>query len=134
IAEGRDELADRLKKVQDDLESDSPKFTVNDMQRLRVALATIDLAVADLERNAAIAETGLHAAVGEPSDVDDAELDPVEIVEQPLSYDDEAARLHRPEVRALDAGVAAQRELQKEKHAEMRPDLALVFGVDLRYA
>jgi len=132
--DARQELADRLQKVQEDLESDSPKFTVNDMQRLKVALAQADLVVAEAERTLSIAESGLSAAIGEPTDVDDAELDPVEIVEHPLEYYQDAALIHRPEVRAFEAGVAAMRELQKEKFSEMLPDFAFVFGLDYRYA
>jgi outer membrane protein TolC len=130
----RDELASRVDQVAKDLESDTPKFTVYDLQRLKVALINTDLIISDIERNVEIAQAGLSAAVGEPSDIDDTELDAVEIIEHPIDYYESEALWHRPEVLALDKGVQALRELQKLKLAEMLPDLAFVFGLDYRFA
>ena len=134
--DARDQLAAWVKKIEDDLDLDKPKynFNINDLQRLKVGVSQIDLVVADMTRNAGIAFNGLRAAVGEYSEIDDAELEPVEIVERPLEYYQRAALDARPEIKALAAGVKARTELARFRRAEMLPDLAVVGTVGYRGA
>ena len=134
--EARDELASWVKKIEDDLDAQKPKynFNINDLQRLKVALAQVDIGVADLERSAGIASRGLELVTGGPADVDEAELDVVEIVDRPIEFYQDAALQNRPELRALASGIRAFHELSKLQFSQLLPDLALVGGVNYRFA
>ncbi|MSP60643.1 MAG: TolC family protein [Myxococcales bacterium] len=131
---GRDELLPWVEKIERDLDEAKPQFTVNDLQRIKVALAQVDIFVADLERNELIARAGMRALLHEEVEIDDAELDPVAIVDQPIDYYRAALRDRRPEVRALDEGVKALQALARVRRAEMLPDVGLVSSITWRYA
>lgn len=132
----RDELAKWVKKIDEDLDAEKPKyhFSISDLQRLKVAMAQVDLVLAELDRGVSIAQAGLEAAVGEKVDIDTEELAPVEVETAPLDEYQKDALLHRPEIRALDQGLGAFRELQKLKLSEMLPDLAVVGSITYRFA
>lgn len=133
LADVRHELVPWVDKIEKDLDADKPQFTSSDLHRIKIALGTLDQIAADLGRSQSIAAGGLLALLGEPIEIDDVELDPVEIVERPVEWYRNEALLHRPELRQLDEGVAALRALARVRRAEMLPNLALVGGISWRY-
>jgi outer membrane protein len=134
LQSGRDEVAPWVDKIEKNLDSPKPTFTLMDLQRLKASLAQVDLLLAEFAKDEKIALAGLRALLGEEVDVDDAELDVTEIVEHPIDYYESAAATHRPELLALDQGVAALRSIARLRISEMLPDLGFVGGVTLRFA
>ena len=107
IVDGRNELADYQKKIEDDLEQDTPHYDLNDLSRMKVALSQIEELVSDFEARIAIAHDGLDAAVGEPADVDDAEFDPLALPEaDPRGIPAMVAREQSRGATAASTGVA----------------------------
>jgi len=137
-SDAREQLAHWVDRIQEDVDADKPRYNYSqtDLQRIKVALAGLDILLADLDRTVNIAKNGLRAAVGIPGDleIDDQELDAVEVLQQPLDYYQLEALRRRPEVRALDAGSRAFRELQKLQLAQMLPDIGLNLSFLSRFA
>ncbi len=133
IEEIRGKLQPWVEKVERDLDAEKPKYTLTDLRRLQLGMIEIEILLSDQTRNAATALHGLQLLVGEDdADIDDSELDLVEIVEQPLDYYELEARTHRPELRALDEGVAASRALARASVANMLPNLALLLSGNIQ--
>lgn len=133
VQQGRGEIAPWVEKINQDLDSDSPKYNETDLLRIKVALAQVDILVSNLERGEVIARAGLRAVVGEEVEVDDGELNPVEVADLPVSYYQTQALLHRPEITQLDEGLAATRDIARVRRSELLPDLALAGGFNFRY-
>jgi outer membrane protein TolC len=130
----RDELGPWIKKIEDDLDAPQPKFTTNDLQRVKLAMAALDIGIGTVDKGRAQAEGGLRALLGEESDVDDEELSPVEIVEHTVDYYQRESLTNRPELRQLDAGVQGLRSVARARMSEMFPDIGLVGTMLWRYA
>jgi multidrug efflux system outer membrane protein len=133
VQQGRDEITPWVDKINKDLDSDAPKYNETDLLRIKVALAQIELLVANLERGETIAREGLRTVIGEEADVDDEELNPANIPDQPLSYYQTQALLNRPEITQLAEGLAATRDIARVRRSELLPDLALAGGFNFRY-
>jgi outer membrane protein TolC len=127
LDEGRQRLAEWVKRVDQEIDKGKSSYSESDLIRLKLALDTAELVNLDIVRGVDIAQAGLRFLTGDPeADVDDADLDDVDLVDQPLSYYQDAARVHRPEARMLDAGRQAVRANRKLKLSEMLPDLGLL--------
>jgi outer membrane protein TolC len=133
-----DEIKDKLepwkKKIADDLDSAKPKFDLYDGKRIEYALIQLGTLRADAERNVGVALDGLRILCGDDAEVDDAELDLTEVVDRPEEYYRHAALKNRPEVRALDEGVAGYRALANFQRSAMLPDLGLFLSLNYRQA
>ncbi len=134
VESGRDELHPWIAKIEKDLDEPKPQFNLNDLERLKVALAQLDLVVSDLQRNEQTAIAGLRILCGDEVEVDESELDLLELVDRSLGYYEEAALLHRPEARTLDEGLKAYRSIAGWRRADLLPDLALVGSFAWGYA
>ena len=132
--DAREQIDPWEKKINDDLDAPKPRFSQRDLFRLKSAIGTLDNRLADLVRLESQAKEGLRVLVGEDIELDDAELDAVEVDEQPLAYYQELALSHRPELRQLDEGVLALADVARARRSEMLPNLALVAGLTYRYA
>jgi outer membrane protein TolC len=134
LSDGRKRIKEWVDTVDRDLERGKSGYTETDLIRIKLALEVVDLSLLDVRRAERIALAGLHTLTGEPdADVDEAELDPVELAEQPLSYYEDAARTHRPEARMLDAARVAAHAGTALRLAEMLPDLGLLTTFNYSY-
>jgi outer membrane protein TolC len=134
LDEGRDRLKAWIKRIDQEVDKGKGSYTESDLIRLKLASDQADIVGLDITRNLDLALAGLKFLTGDnEADLDDADLDDTELVEQPLSYYQDAARTHRPEARMLDAGRLAVAANRKLKIAEMLPDIGLVtsFGYGL---
>ncbi len=134
LSDVRGELVPWVDKIEKDLDSQKPQFSVGDLKRMQLAVSGLDLGIADAENKEAVARGGMRALIGEETDIDDAELDPVEVTEQPPDYYQREALVRRPEVRQLGEGVAALRSVARLRLSEMLPDFAFIGAVSWRYA
>lgn len=132
----RQQVVDWIDRIERDMDADKPKynFSQTDLARIKVALATIDTVVADLERNQTIGEHGVRLATASDVDIDDEELDRQEVIEQPLDYYQREAALHRPEVRALAHGSTALRHLVRFQLTQMLPNFGLQIAIGNKWA
>ncbi len=126
IDDGRSKVSDWLKRIDKEIEKGKSVYSESDLIRLKIAADAADLVSLDAGRGLEFALAGIRYLAGDPeADVDDADFDD-ELVEQPLSYYQDAARTHRPEARMLDAGKQGYKALRKLKISEMLPDIGLV--------
>jgi outer membrane protein TolC len=110
-------------------ESDAGAGSVNDMHQLRASRAETLARREDVRAGEQVALTTLRLLTGEGDDADivDEPLCPYETVIHPLTRYLAVARLHRPEVAMIDAGVAARRAAVSIQWGAYLPDLA--FGL-----
>jgi outer membrane protein TolC len=128
IDEGKRHLDDAIKRVKEDLDQDKGSSTVTDLRRLQVQAAEVSSRRLETERGEKLALAALRAIIPglKHFDIDDEPLEPPAAARRPIVDDQEQARRVRPEVRLLDAGVAARRAAIKKERATFFPDLLLV--------
>lgn len=135
IEDVRDKLKEWIDKVQKEYDGGKSEYTLADLSRLKLALDDAEVIRLDVERNLRVALAGVRTLAGESdADVDEEEIDVVEIKEQPLSYYEDEARLHRPEARLLDAAVTASHHWKRLKISELLPDFGLAASFSYGYA
>jgi outer membrane protein TolC len=138
LDEGTGYIDEAQKKIDKQLAEGSGNVTVTDRLRLRTVRAEIDARTLETRRLADLAVTGLRTLLGSEApaelDVDDEPFEPLEIPERPVIHYEEAARLNRPEVRALDYAVKAKQALSSLEERREYPDLALVATGSYAYA
>jgi outer membrane protein TolC len=137
IAEGRDYLDKAMKKIEEDIESSRGEATETDRLRLKVLTAEVDARTLEAQSLARLGLAALRVLVPDAPgdlDVDDAPLVAVDKEPRPLSYYVELARLGRPEIRLVDAGLAARRAAEDVERARIYPDLLLVGTLNWAYA
>jgi outer membrane protein len=127
LTDGHDRVKEWVEHIDKALNaSGSSGFTEQDLSRLKIALSTVDLGLVDIQRAETVALDALRTVAVDPTaDIDDEELDSAEVVEHPLDYYEEAATVHRPEARMLDAGTRAVKSLRQLRLSEMLPDIGL---------
>ena len=130
----RDELGPWIDKIEKNLDKPKPQYTISDLERLKTALDELDIVKADLDHMHIVALAGLRALTGEEVDVDDGELDAEPPISRPLAALQEYSLGHRPEMRALDAGVGALQQLARVRRNQMLPDIGIAIDVLLRYS
>src|SRR5262249_21801980 len=135
LTEGRDRVKEWVDKVDREIEKGKAGYTEQDLLRLKVGLDNVELGLLEVKR----AERGALAAlrtvsVDQNADVDDSELDIVEVLEHPLDYYEDAARLHRPEARLLEAAGVAVHAQRSLRLSELLPDIGLVASFNYSYA
>jgi outer membrane protein TolC len=134
LDDGLGRLRAWVKRVDQEIEKGKGSYTESDLIRLKLATDTAEIARLDIVRNLDLAHAGLKLLTDDQdADVDEGDLEDAELVQQPLSFYQDAARTHRPEARMLDAGRYAVRANRKLKIAEMLPDIGLLttFGYGL---
>ncbi|HZS38721.1 MAG TPA: TolC family protein, partial [Polyangia bacterium] len=135
LEDGRDALKAWIEKVENDLAGNKPTYTQSDLARLKIAFDNAQLVITDMQRNQRIALAGVRTLVSEgDADIDEEEIDLVEIKDQPLSYYEDEARLHRPEARLLDAASSGAKNWKRLKVAELLPDFGLAINFSYGYA
>jgi len=104
--------------------------------RLREQRADLDARAADAEKQESSALAGLHFLTGQPTsfDVPDEPLRPVTYSLGPVAQYLSAARLFRPEINMVAAGVVARREALRLERSRGLPDLGLTLGAKWTYA
>ena len=127
IDDGRTRLSDWIKHIDKDIDGGKSAYSESDLIRLKIASDAADLVSLDVTRGLDFALAGLRFLTNDrEADVDESDLDDVELIDQPLSYYEDAARVHRPEARMLDAGTEALKANRKLKISQMLPDVGLV--------
>jgi outer membrane protein, multidrug efflux system len=135
IDEGKEHLDKALKTVKEDLDEGKGTSTVTDLRRLQVLIAEVEARRFETERGETLAMAALRALIPglKQFDIDDEPLEtPAAAVRTAAEYQEEA-RHHRPEVRLLDAGVAARRAALKLQRASFFPDLLVVGRLSYAY-
>jgi HAE1 family hydrophobic/amphiphilic exporter-1 len=137
IEEGKEHLDKALRQTQEELREGKGAATVTDLRRLQVIVAEVDARRLEVVRGETLALAGLRVLVpvGLPRnfDIDEEPLDrPPEEV-RPLDDYQDVARKHRPEVRLLDAAVAARQAALDLQAATFYPDLLLVARFSYAY-
>jgi outer membrane protein TolC len=135
LDDARARLKEWVKKINDDIEKGKTTYTENDLVRLKLALDTAEIATVDVEKGLEIGLQGLRMLTDDPdADIDDSELDISDPLEQPLTYYEDAARVHRPEARMLEAGVRASHANRQLQLANLLPDVGIAFSFTYAYA
>ena len=130
LSEGSGYVDQAQKKLEKQLEEGTGNVTVGDKLRLRTVRAEVDARSLETKRLADLAMNGIRTLLGSnaPADlqVDDAEFEPIEVPNNPLSFYEERARTNRPEVRALEHAVRAKHALFDLERRRAYPDLVLI--------
>ena len=138
LEEGSGYVDEGQKKIEGDLAKGVGTATVTDKLRLRTVRAEVDARILEAKRMADLARDGLRALLGPDApadlDVDDDELAVVEVKQRPVSFYEDQARFHRPEVRLLDHAIRAKHALADLERRKEYPDLVLVGTATLAYA
>ncbi|HEY3356938.1 MAG TPA: TolC family protein, partial [Polyangia bacterium] len=137
IDEGKGHLDSAYKQIKEQLDEGKGAATVTDLRRLQVLLADVDSRRLEVLRGEALALAGLHALipVGLPRDfdIDEEPLEgPPEAV-KPLDDYLHVASMRRPEVKMLDAAVAARRAAIGVQKGTFYPDVLLVARFSYAY-
>ena len=130
LDDGKGQLASWVTKIDSDIDKGKSAYSESDLIRLKIALDNAELVGLDFERTLEFALGAIRYLTNDPeADIDGDDLDDVELVDQPLSFYQDTARLHRPEARMLDAGRAATAANRRLQIAQMLPDLGLATSV-----
>jgi outer membrane protein TolC len=128
--EGFGYLDDAQKEIEKNLKEGNGTATQTDLLRLRTVRAELDVRRLETERLGGDAHAGLRALLGAQApanlEIDDEALAPVEVPDRSLTHYEDEARVHRPEVHALDNLVAAKRSLADLERRKQYPDLVLL--------
>ena len=126
-----DDALDRLKKYVDQIDEDlngdnKHKYTETDLARMKLAYDYAAIQLLDAQRGYELALAGIRVLADDPeADTDEEELDFSDVVDKPVSFYEDEARLHRPEARLLDVAVRGAQAWTRWKRSEMLPDLGL---------
>jgi outer membrane protein TolC len=119
---------DGQKKLEKDLENGTGTASVTDKLRIRTVRAEVDARILEARRGQGLARDGLRVLLGtqEDIDVDDADFEPIDIKDRPVTYYEDLARFNRPEARLLDYAVKAKNALADLERRKIYPDFVLV--------
>jgi outer membrane protein TolC len=131
----RGRLKDWVKHINDEIDKGKTTYTENDLVRIKLALDTAELTALDVEKGKQLGLAGLRMLLDEAdADIDDEELDFAEVTEQPLSFYEDAAVVHRPEARMLAAGMVAARANRQLQLANLMPDVGVAASFTYSFA
>ncbi len=134
MGEGRSKLDRAVRRLDERIAADDPDVNEMDRWRLAATLAEIEGRASEAERLGRVSREALEVLSGEEGfDVPDCAMAPVEIPARPLSWYQQAARLHRPELGLLHAGLAARDAAATAARAQYFPDLALALSAGLTW-
>lgn len=127
LEKGIERLEEKLKEGQGD---------ETDLYRINMYLAEMDARGSDADKGEQTALIGLRFYTGSnvPLDVDDVPLRRIEHELAPVAVYLEAARLHRPELNMVKAGLKARKALVQLEKARFFPDLGLALAARLHRA
>jgi outer membrane protein TolC len=135
LDDGAGRLRGWVQRINDSIDNGKSTYTENDLARLKIALDASELALLDVDKARQVSLTALRTLAGDSeADIDDSELDVADLQEQPVSFYEDAARVHRPEARLLAAGMKASHAQFQIQRASLIPDLGLLFGFNYGYA
>jgi outer membrane protein TolC len=137
VKEGKGYLDDAMKKIKEELESGKGNATVTDLRRLQVLVAEVDSRSLEVDRGEALALASLRVLIptGLPRDfdVDEEPLAQPGAEVKPLDYYVDLAHSRRPELKLLDAAVAARKAAVGVQQGSFYPDLLLVGRLSYAY-
>jgi len=126
--EGRSKIDRAVRRLDERIAADDPEVNTMDRWRLAATLAEIEGRSSEAERLGNVSREALEVITGEDDfDVPDCPMGPVELPLRPLGWYQQAARLHRPELGMLRAGIGARDAAADAAHAQYFPDLALAL-------
>jgi outer membrane protein TolC len=137
IEEGKEHVDKARKQIEEELDEGKGNATVTDLRRLQVISADIEARKLESERGAALALAAIRVLipVGLPRDfdIDDEPLARPEAALKPLDEYQRLALSHRPEVKLLDAAVAARRAAVGVQKGTFYPDVLIVGSFSYAY-
>lgn len=126
--EGRSKIDRAVRRLDERIAADDPDVNEMDRWRLAATLAEIEGRASEAERLGNVSRDALEVITGETDfDVPDCPMTAVELPLRPLGWYQRAARLNRPEVGMLHAGVSARDAAADAAHSQYFPDLALAL-------
>lgn len=130
LDDGKSQLASWVKKIDSDIDKGKSSYSESDLIRLKIALDNAELVGLDFQRTLEFTLGAIRYLTNDPeAEIDNDDLDDIELVDQPLSYYQDTARLHRPEAKMLDIGKAATAANRRLQLAQMLPDLGLAMSI-----
>lgn len=134
MGEGRSKLDRAVRRLDERIAADDPDVNEMDRWRLAATLAEIEGRASEADRLGRVSHEALEVLSGEDDfDVPDCSIAPVTIPARPLSWYQQAARLHRPELGLLRAGMGARDAATTAARAQYFPDLALALSAGLTW-
>jgi multidrug efflux system outer membrane protein len=137
LQEGLGYLDDAQKQVEKELAEGTGGVTQTDRLRLRTVRAELDIRMLEAQKGAEEAMGGLRALLGPGApadlDIDSEPLEEVNVPERPALHYEEQARLHRPEVSALDNLALSKRSLADLERRKQYPDLVILGTASYAY-
>lgn len=136
IREGQSKLDRAVRRLEERIAADDPDASEMDRWRLASTLAEIEGRASEAERLEAASRAALATLANLPGgfEVPDCPMRAVEVPARPAAWYRTAARLHRPELGLLAAGVAAREAGLDAARAQYFPDLALVLTAGYSWA
>lgn len=129
IEEGQEHLKKAIARVGEELQTGQGDTTESDQLRLQVLEAEIDARHGEARKLADTTLAVLHTlATDAPAgfDIDEGPLEARNVTLESVAHYIDLAQQHRPEVRALHAGVELRHALEEVEWGRFWPDLALV--------
>ncbi len=128
MGEGRSKIDRAVRRLDERIAADDPDVNEMDRWRLASTLAEIEARASEAERLGNVSRDALEIITGETGfDVPDCPMTAVELPLRPLAWYQQAARLSRPELGMLRAGVSARDAAADAARAQYFPDLALAL-------
>ncbi|MCB9708342.1 MAG: TolC family protein [Myxococcales bacterium] len=135
VSEGRGRLHSAVESLEKRIEAGDPDANEMDRWRLSSTVSEIEGRTADAHQLEASSRQALRVLTG-LRDINEQQC-PAEVIDfqpRPLGWYQQAARLHRPEIQMLLAGLDARRAQADLAEASYFPDLALALSMTYGYA
>jgi outer membrane protein TolC len=130
LEEGSSYVDEAQTKLEKDLAAGTGNVSVTDKLRMRTVRAELNARILEAKRLQGIARESLRTLLGSEApvdvDVDDDPFEPPEVKERAVSYYEDLARAHRPEVRMLEYAVKAKSALADLERRKEYPDIVLI--------
>lgn len=132
---GRDEAKRVLSSVEELIRAGAPKATQMDKLNLKILLSNVNKDVVSSEKEIDIARAELAQMLAieqkESFDIDSHTLKPVEFQPDELIHYKEKTQLHRPKLKALNAGIESDLHKVQRERSDYYP--TIFVGGTLRY-
>jgi outer membrane protein TolC len=132
-----DTLDKAVRKTQERLDGGSKSVTELDVLKLKAGRARFAKAVAEVDGSIDLTRSALARSIGVPEhgfEIADKKLQPCDVALAPMDVYLQAGPEHRPEVKQLASGIAAQEARVDEETAGYYPDFFVATGVEYSVA
>ncbi len=133
LVEVQENFTKALETAEARLEAQEPNITQQDVLKLRIGLAGVSKELITLDRATAVTLDALKRELGlqpeAPFDIADTRLQPVRVRLQALDVYLQQAAQYRPELRQIEAGLAAQKARLQAARSAYYPTFFLAGGI-----